>query len=64
MNSKKVLSQALLSIDKIYLAIESTGGYENNWYNQLVSFDKRIIMFRINPLRTHHESKKEYASQY
>jgi transposase len=55
---KKVLSQALLSIDKIYLAIESTGGYENNWYNQLVSFDKRIIMFRINPLRTHHESKK------
>jgi transposase len=55
---KKVLSIGLLSLDKIYLAIESTGGYENNWYNQLVCFDKRIIMFRINPLRTHHESKK------
>jgi transposase len=55
---KRVLSLGLLSLDKIYLAIESTGGYENNWYNQLVSFDKRVIMFRINPLRTHHESKK------
>ena len=55
---KKVLSQSLLSLDKIYLAIESTGGYENNWYNQLVCFDKRIEMFRINPLRTHHEAKK------
>ena len=55
---KKVLSQGLLSIDKIYLAIESTGGYENNWYNQLVCFDKRVVMFRINPLRTHYEVKK------
>lgn len=55
---KKVLSQSLLSLDKIYLAIESTGGYENNWYNQLVCFDKRVEMFRINPLRTYHEAKK------
>lgn len=55
---KKVLKLALLKVDNIYLAIESTGGYENNWYNQLVSFDQRIVMFRINPLRTHYEARK------
>jgi transposase len=37
---------------EMYAAIESTGGYENNWYNTLKSYQKvfNLKVVRINPL--------------
>ena len=42
----------------VYLAVESTGGYEDNWYNHFQGFDPKATMIRINPIRIHHESRK------
>lgn len=50
----------------IYSAVESTGGYENNWFNTLSNLSQRdgfpqskinIYVARVNPLGTNHNSK-------
>lgn len=42
----------------IYAAVESTGGYENNWFNALFNLQNRINIFvaRVNPFGTNHNS--------
>lgn len=42
----------------IYSAVESTGGYENNWYNSLLDLRKElnIEVSRLNPYGTKHNS--------
>jgi transposase len=46
---------------RIYAAVESTGGYENNWFNTLVKFQNALPIqtARINPCGIHHNSKAE-----
>lgn len=34
---------------EIYCGVESTGGYENNWFRFLQSLSNRILVTRINP---------------
>ena len=43
----------------LYCAVESTGGYENNWYNSLHKYQSVMNLFvaRLNPLGVHHSSK-------
>ena len=43
----------------LYCAVESTGGYENNWYNSLHKYQSAMNLFvaRLNPLGVHHSSK-------
>lgn len=45
----------------IYAALESTGGYENNWYNALLEFQGTLNLqtARLNPLGVHHNSKAD-----
>jgi len=45
----------------IYAAVESTGGYENNWYNALLAFQGslNIQTARLNPLGVYHNSKAD-----
>jgi transposase len=45
----------------IYAAVESTGGYENNWYNALLAFQGTLNLqtARLNPLGVYHNSKAE-----
>ena len=45
----------------IYAAVESTGGYENNWYNSLLEFQGSLNLqtARLNPLGVHHNSKAD-----
>lgn len=45
----------------LYAAVESTGGYENNWYNSLVEFQGSLNLqtARLNPLGVHHNSKAD-----
>ncbi len=44
---------------RLYCAVESTGGYENNWYNSLHKYQSVLNLFvaRLNPLGVHHSSK-------
>jgi transposase len=42
----------------VFMGVESTGGYENNWYNNFIDFDSNVKVIRINPIRINHESKK------
>jgi transposase len=44
---------------KIIAGVESTGGYENNWFDSLCDLQDRIniAVARINPIGTHHSSK-------
>lgn len=48
-------------LTKIVVGVESTGGYENNWYNGLRSRSEKLSLevFRINPKRIYHEAKTE-----
>ena len=48
-------------IKKLVIGLESTGGYENNWYKGLRAKSKelKLEVFRINPKRIYHESKTE-----
>jgi len=48
-------------LEKIVIGIESTGGYENNWYNNLRSKQEKLAIevFRINPRNIHHQYKVE-----
>jgi len=43
----------------LFAAVESTGGYENNWYNSLIEFQGslNIQTARLNPLGVMHNSK-------
>ena len=50
----------------IYAGVESTGGYENNWYNMLKnlplaesSVGMKISVARVNPKGTNHNSQAE-----
>jgi transposase len=45
----------------IYAALESTGGYENNWYNALLAFQGPLNLqtARLNPLGVYHNSKAD-----
>jgi transposase len=45
----------------IYAAVESTGGYENNWYNALLAFQGTLPLqtARLNPLGVYHNSKAD-----
>ena len=47
--------------DQIYAGVESTGGYENNWFNCLVKFQGflPIQTTRLNPVTVHHNSKAQ-----
>jgi len=49
------------TLDKIVIGVESTGGYENNWYKGLRNKSKElgIEVFRINPKLIYHETKTE-----
>ena len=42
-------------------AVESTGGYENNWYNALLAFQGSLNLqtARLNPLGVYHNSKAD-----
>ena len=46
---------------KIYAAVESTGGYENNWLNSLIKFQSffNLETARLNPLGVHANSKAD-----
>jgi transposase len=46
---------------KFYAAVESTGGYENNWYNTLLKYqrDLDISVTRLNPLGVHYGIKAD-----
>ncbi len=46
----------------IYAGVESTGGYENNWFNLLKKLSERgmnIFVARVNPKGTNHNSQAE-----
>ena len=45
----------------LFAAVESTGGYENNWYNTLVKFQStlNIQTARLNPLGVMYNSKAD-----
>jgi len=45
----------------LFAAVESTGGYENNWYNSLIEFQGslNIQTARLNPLGVMHNSKAD-----
>jgi transposase len=45
----------------IYAAVESTGGYENNWYNALLAFQGSLDLqtARLNPLGVYHNRKAD-----
>jgi transposase len=45
----------------MFAAVESTGGYENNWYNTLIEFQGslNIQTARLNPLGVMHNSKAD-----
>jgi transposase len=44
---------------QIYAAVESTGGYENNWFDALVKFQSALPLntARLNPCGVHNNSK-------
>ena len=47
-------------LNSIYCGVESTGGYENNWYRSLSQLEfNNVHVVRINPLRIHHQSKTQ-----
>lgn len=45
----------------IYAAVESTGGYENNWYKALIGFQASLPIrtARLNPLAVVHSAKAD-----
>ncbi len=44
-----------------HAGVESTGGYENNWYNSLMNFQKDlpVKVARLNPLGVHYSNKAD-----
>lgn len=59
----KLLSswQKKYGISKIIVGLESTGGYENNWYTGLRHQSKKLNLevYRINPKRIYYQTKVE-----
>lgn len=59
----EILSRFLNDYPKaaLYAAVESTGGYENNWYSTLISFQAslNIQTARLNPLAVVHNGKAD-----
>ncbi|MFZ1322542.1 MAG: IS110 family transposase [Ignavibacteria bacterium] len=57
----KVLSDFFVSHpdSHLYAAVESTGGYENNWFDSLHKYqsDFKISVARVNPFGVHYNSK-------
>lgn len=49
------------SLSKIIIGLESTGGYENNWYTGLRYQSKKLNLevYRINPKRIYYQTKVE-----
>ena len=47
--------------DTIYAAVESTGGYENNWFQSLLAFQASLPVktAHLNPLGVSHNSKAD-----
>ncbi len=45
----------------LFCGMESTGGYENNWYNSMVAFQSSLDIqtARLNPLGVKHNSKAD-----
>lgn len=45
----------------LFVGMESTGGYENNWYNSLIEFQGSLSIqtARLNPLGVMHNSKAD-----
>jgi len=58
-----IISQFLKQRSKstLFAAVESTGGYENNWYHSLQRFQQSlsISVARLNPLGVSHSSKAD-----
>jgi len=46
---------------KLFVGMESTGGYENNWYSSLVAFQSSLDIqtARLNPLGVKHNSQAD-----
>ncbi len=59
----KILGRFLTdhSESALFAGVESTGGYENNWYNSLIEFQGslNIQTARLNPLGVMHNSKAD-----
>jgi len=59
----EILNQFLAGHEQatLYAAVESTGGYENNWYQALTSFQASLPIqtARLNPLGVLHNSKAD-----
>lgn len=49
------------SLEKLIVGVESTGGYENNWYKGLRNKSQKlgVEVFRINPKLIYHETRTE-----
>ena len=45
----------------LFAGMESTGGYENNWFNSLIAFQGSLAIqtSRLNPLEVNHNSKAD-----
>jgi len=58
-----ILSRFLANHPKaeLFAAVESTGGYENNWYNSLIQFQGSLTIqtARLNPLGVMYNSKAD-----
>ncbi len=59
----EILNQFLAEQPKatLYTAVESTGGYENNWYHTLTGFQTSLDIqtARLNPMGVFHNSKAD-----
>ncbi|HHD92495.1 MAG TPA: IS110 family transposase [Candidatus Portnoybacteria bacterium] len=57
----KILSDFYVShpVAKLFVAVESTGGYENNWFNTLHKLQSTMALSvaRLNPFGVNHSSK-------
>ena len=62
---KRILSNLLAGKKDsvIYAGIESTGGYENNWYRMLCDLNKDLNLFtaRLNPYGVYHSAKADLS---
>jgi len=48
---KAHLKNLLTEFDLIKVAVESTGGYENNWVKALLNCSDHVSVYRLNPVR-------------
>lgn len=64
LESKIVLYKKKYKLSKIIVGLESTGGYEDNWYVGLRRKSKKLSLevYRLNPKRTFYEGKIDLKS--